>query len=374
MTERPTTEKFDRPGLRLTASDRPGVAQPVPERDVPVRPWSAILIAAATMTILMLGAWEWQWRAFGATPIYRNSDGTWAEQRERIDRGEGDATVIVGSSRVLFDVQLPVWEKITGKRPIQLALEGSSPMLFMEDLADDPDFTGNLVVGVTPGLFFSGRTLRADALSHYRKRGPSQRSGHWLSKHLLEPFFAFYEPDFALATVIKRQPWPARPGLREFPSVRRLALMDADRNTYMWDKIPNDPEYRAIVRNTWAARLGRPAPDMDTPEKAQVIFDAQIARAVAAVDKLRARGVKIVFVRAPSIDDYYVAEQRDQPRAKTWDLLLQRTGTRGIHFEDYPQLQGFESPEWSHLSASAANEFTAELVPLVQAAFAKSQD
>ena len=26
-------------GLRLTAADRPGVAQPVPERDIPDQPW-----------------------------------------------------------------------------------------------------------------------------------------------------------------------------------------------------------------------------------------------------------------------------------------------------------------------------------------------
>ena len=33
-------------GLRLTASDRPGVAQPVPERDIPEQPWGRILVIA----------------------------------------------------------------------------------------------------------------------------------------------------------------------------------------------------------------------------------------------------------------------------------------------------------------------------------------
>ena len=360
------TERFARPGLRLTASDRPGMAQPVPERDVPMRPWGPILFAVLLLGTLMLAAWEWHWRAFGVTPTYRNSDGAWAEQRERIDRGEGDATVLIGSSRLLFDVQLPVWERITGKRPIQLALEGSSPMMFLEDLADDPDFTGTLVVGVTPGLFFSGRTLRADALAHYHTRGPSQRSGHWLSKHLLEPWFAFYDPDYALATVIERMDWPARSGLKQFPSVRRLSLMDADRNTWLWDKIRTDPSYGDIIRNTWAAFSSRP-PRQGGPSP-QVGFDAQIARAMAAVEKLRSRGVKLVFVRAPSIDPLHAVELRDFPRQQTWDLLLERTGVRGIHFEDHPELQGHESPEWSHLSARAADDFTAALVPLVETA------
>src|SRR5512144_980028 len=99
---------FERPGfVRQTASDRPGVAQPVPVRDIPAQPWGPILLAAVVLTALLLGGWEMAWRAFGATPGYRNSDGAWAEQRRRIDNGEGGKTVLIGSSRVLFDVQLP---------------------------------------------------------------------------------------------------------------------------------------------------------------------------------------------------------------------------------------------------------------------------
>ncbi len=41
------TETAARPGLRLTASDRPGVAQPVPERDIPTRPWGPITLGLA---------------------------------------------------------------------------------------------------------------------------------------------------------------------------------------------------------------------------------------------------------------------------------------------------------------------------------------
>src|SRR5690348_2372608 len=89
-----------RPGLRQTAADRPGQAQPVPERDIPDRRWGAILLAALVMTLLMLGAWEWHWRSFGVEPSITNSDALWASQRRRIDQGEGNgATVLIGSSR-----------------------------------------------------------------------------------------------------------------------------------------------------------------------------------------------------------------------------------------------------------------------------------
>ncbi|MEO6365287.1 MAG: hypothetical protein ABIO38_04455, partial [Luteimonas sp.] len=229
-----TGERPERAGLvRLTASDRPGVAQPVPVRDIPLQPWNRIFIVALVLAALLLGAWEWHWRAFGATPGYRNSDGQWAQQRRRINAGEGDGTVLIGSSRVLFDVQLPVWERVAGERPIQLALEGTSPLPILEDLAADPDFTGRLLVGVTPGLFFSGGKLRADVVGYTRDQGPSQRSGHWLSQHLLEPWLAFYDPDFALSTVVKRQRWPARDGVPNLPEVRKLMIQGPDRNSRM---------------------------------------------------------------------------------------------------------------------------------------------
>ena len=50
---------------------------------------------------------------------------------------------------------------------------------------------------------------------------------------------------------------------------------------------------------------------------------------------------------------------------------MSKTGAPGIHFEDHPQLQGYELPEWSHLSAPEADRLTAALVPLVEAEFAR---
>jgi hypothetical protein len=87
------------------------------------------------------------------------------------------------------------------------------------------------------------------------------------------------------------------------------------------------------------------------------------------VAKLRARGVRVLFVRPPSTGPYLAFETKVFPRAKTWDVLLQRTGAPGILFQDYPQLQGYDQPEWSHLSASEAQRFTAALTPLVQREF-----
>lgn len=342
------------------------------ERPLPALNGGVALALALLLSILALAAWELYWRDYGVTAGYRNSDSRWAEQRRRIDNGEGKRTVIVGSSRVLFDLQLPVWERLAGERPIQLALEGSSPVQFLEDLADDTDFSGRLLVGVTPGLFFSGFTLRADALKYYRKETPAQRAGHLLSTWLLEPWLAFYDEDFALFTVLERQPWPTRPGVPVREAVRKIMVTAIDRNTRMWDKVENDPEYQAMAQRIWAQNF-RPLPP-EAVAKAEKTRDEQIDRAVAAVNKLRARGVEVLFVRAPSAGPLLEFERTALPRESTWDVLIAKAGVPGIHFEDHPQLQGYHLPEWSHLSASEADRFTAALYPLAERAFASQAE
>jgi len=360
---RSSTFSFERP----TAADRPGIAQPVPRRDIPPRPWLRILLAAFALASVLVGLWEGYWRDFGARPSIANSYGLWAMQRRRIDTGDGGRTVIVGASRVLFDIDLDTWERLSGSRPIQLALEGTSPLPILEDLADDPNFSGRALVGVAPDVFFSGYEFRGKALDYFRHEGPGQRVGQWLSMRLVEPHFAFDDGDFALATVVHRQAWPLRPGMTVHTNVRKLAVSEADRNTRMWDKVENDAAYQALAQSIWIE-------DSDPPDKEQrAEMDAtlrkQIDRAVKVVAKLKQRHIELIFVRMPSRGPYLDIENRDFPRAATWDVLLREAGAPGIHFADCPQMQGYLLPEWSHLAASERPRMTAALYRIIQEEF-----
>jgi hypothetical protein len=87
-----------------------------------------------------------------------------------------------------------------------------------------------------------------------------------------------------------------------------------------------------------------------------------------AVEKLRARGGKIVFVRLPVSGELKTLEDRISPRAQLWEPLLKRTGATGIYFEDFPELASFTCPEWSHLSAGDSVEFSRRLVPHLRTA------
>lgn len=354
--------------LRQTASDRPGVAQPVPSREIPDQPWLWVALGAAVLCVGLLTGWELHWRHFGAEPSMRNSDGLWAIQRRRIDAGEGNATVLLGDSRMFYGLELSVWQQLDGKRPIQLAFEGTSPLRFMEDLAEDEHFTGRLLVNVAPVMYFEAFARHNGAIGYYHRESPSQRIGQWLSMRFIEPFFAFDDPDFALATVLERQPWPERPGKQWPLDVRKISRIEADRNGYMWNKVFEDAGYASLIRSIWTQRFAMWRRD-PPPDKLRDLAAEQIRRTSAAVAKLRTRGVKVIFVRLPSSGPFLALENDMLPRLKSWDALLEATGAPGINFEDYEELRGFELPEWSHLKRTDAETLTASLYRIIKRDF-----
>jgi hypothetical protein len=327
-----------------------------------------MLLGAVLLLVVLTACWEWYWRAYGVQAGLANTDGLWAIERRRIDQGEGDATVLLGSSRLYFDVQVPVWEHLEGRRPVQLSFEGTTPLPALADLADDPKFTGRVLVGVAPDIFFSGFEFHGTAVRYTHKESPSQRIGQWLSMHFIEPYLAFDDPDFALRTVLARQPWPKRPGREWDDSVRKLAVIDSVRNMHMWSKVETDAAYRGLARNIWR-EVFVPSPADPSPEEARKTVLEQIDIAARTLAKLKARGIKVLFVRLPSSGEYLAYERSKFPRAQTWDRLLATTGAPGIHFEDYPQLQGYELPEWSHMTYAEATRFTPVLYDLIRSKF-----
>jgi hypothetical protein len=348
----------------ISSSEPAPAAERIYERPVPALGRSGL--AALLVALLLLGGWEAWVRSQGVTPSYRNSEGLWAEQRRMIDRGAGDGWVFTGSSRVLFNLQLDVWERLDGRRPVQLALEGSSAIPVMEQLAEDPDFTGMLLVGVAPDIFFSGFTMRRAAIDRYASETPTQWFGHKVST-LIEPYLAFYNFDYALPAILRRQPLPPRAGVEFQLEVRKLSDMGRDRNTRMWDRLERDEDYRNLATQIWEQFMV-PVAELP-PEAQQRILDSrreQIDRAVAAYDKLTARGATVIFVQMPFEGGYTESEEDFAPRTETWDVLLARTGALGLHFADHPEMQGYWLPEWSHMTGAEADRFTEVFYRLVQ--------
>src|SRR5437588_35951 len=127
------------------------------------------------------------------------------------------------------------------------------------------------------------------------------------------------------------------------------------------------------IQQIWLPLFTPPPPPSYIPTdvfmaKMKDAIEKRARDTIAAVEKLRGRGGKVVFVRLPVSGGLKALEDKTTPRNQTWDPLLKGTGTPGIYFEDFPELAGFNCPEWSHLSAGDSVEFSKRLVPHLRAA------
>jgi hypothetical protein len=340
------------------------------ERHVPDLPWRGLLVAVVVVTAGISLAWELTTRAWGYRPTLNDTPTLWAHARSNV---WGDSIVIIGDSRPLFDLDLDELQQGLGSRPIQLANAGSCAYPILEDLANDKAFHGTVICSITPGLWFApaGPPIRTSeqALAAYHKGTFAQKVSGLLGALLETQLACLKEDDLTLDALLRKVHIRDRPGALlppQFPPY--FSTMDFDRRTRMAEACAVPGALQTRVKTGWLPLFHPPPPPTYVPRD---VFLADVQKAIArrftdtaaAVEKLRSRGGKIVFVRFPMTSELKKLEDAATPRAGPWDHLLAATRAPGIYFEDYPELAGFQCPEWSHLSAADSVVFTHRLIP-----------
>jgi hypothetical protein len=339
-------------GLRQTAANRPGQAQPVPTRDIPLRPWVKMGTVVLVAVTLLTAAWEWNARAnigLRAGDL-DDSPQSWAEQRRLADAAP---VAIVGDSRILFDTDLDRFEQLTGVRPIQTSIVGTNARALLESYANDANFHGLLIVGLADLSYFRpvGVGLGAPYLKNFEKNDkPSQLTGLWIDRWL-QRRLAFMDSEYRLSRWVIHFDHGIRPNAYgPYDNVWKLSEVFDGRQYFMWDQIETNAYLRTHARYAWNLFKGPPLPPF--------IAKNVVARSAEAVRRIRARGGDVIFIRPPSAPELRSVEDGRLPRSKGWDLLLAGTNAQGIHADDLPQAQNLVIPEWSHLTRKCATVFT----------------
>jgi hypothetical protein len=346
------------------------------ERPIPQVPWHGMTVIVVLIVFATAAAWEMYVRSIGYAPTLNDTEDLWVQARRRV---QPESVVIVGDSRPVFDLDLDELEKGLGKRPVQLALPGSCAYAVFADLANDESFHGTIICSIVPGMFFApgGPLLETSekALARYHKQTPAQRVSHRLGM-LLEEHVAFLkQEDLTLDALLKELPIPNRPNAQvppRFPPY--FQTVDRERRARMIEKCAQPgSELAKTIQQIWLPLFTPPPPPTYVPKEVFMegmgkAIEARFRDTTKAVEKLRARGGKIVFVRFPFNGELKTLEDRLNPRSRDWKRLLKDTKAPGIYFEDSPELASFTCPEWSHLSAGDSVEFSKRLVPHLRAA------
>jgi len=127
------------------------------ERPIPPAPWRGIAVVVTIVVIVATAAWELYCRSLGYAPTLNDNEDLWTMRRRIV---EPESLVIIGDSRAWFDVDLDEFQKGLGKRPIQLAMAGSTVLPALADLAEDKTFTAQLFVALSRICFLHRPVLR----------------------------------------------------------------------------------------------------------------------------------------------------------------------------------------------------------------------
>ena len=160
------------------------------------------------------------------------------------------------------------------------------------------------------------------------------------------------DDDHELSTLVFHLDPDWRPGVQgPYHDVWKIGTTDAEGQSWTWRRLEHDQRLSNHARAVWHELFPPfPIPDQNVHEI--------LARTKIAVDKIRARGGDVVFVRPPSSPDIRAVEDRHVPRARAWEPLLAYANAKGIHSDDMPAAQGLYLPESSHLSHACATVFT----------------
>jgi hypothetical protein len=346
------------------------------ERPIPQIPWRGITVVVVLVVIAAASAWELYCRSIGYGPSLDDNEDLWTITRQRV---KPESIVIIGDSRGWYDLDLDELQRGLGNRPVQLAMGGGCGYPILADLADDKTFHGTIICSFVPRLFLAPpgtppmeRGEKAVRRSHTQT--PAQRASEYLAMPLEEHVAFLKQQDLTLEQLLKRLPIPNRSGALVPPRLPPyFGTVDRERRARMTEECARRGKLATTIQQIWLPIFTPPPPPSYVPKdvfmaKMKDAIEKRFGDTIAAVEKLRARGGKVVFVRLPVSGGLKALEDRTTPRDQTWDPLLQGTGAPGIYFEDFPELAGFNCPEWSHLSAGDSVEFSKRLVPHLRAA------
>lgn len=328
------------------------------------------LIIAFTLFVVSISVWELYWRSHNYYPTLNDEKALWAKHRAKVEDASKDDIIILGSSRAYFDFQVDEFEKSIGKKPIQLASTGSSPLPTFNDIVNNTNFNGTIIIGVTPGLFFSTTFPEAfpwnrpqAKVDFYKNRTYAQRINFELSIPL-QKNLAFisadeeeWNDDIDLKSLLRQIKLGNRTGEPLAPPFYYFGDVDLDRNMRMTTKTSTDTAFAKTIIKVWHY-FGKGAPPPDKESTMSFFLED--------LKKHKQKGGNVILVRCPSSGGVRMGEDMVLPRADFWDDLVKQSKVKAYHFEDYNQLKNLICPEESHLSGKDADYFTTEIIKIMK--------
>lgn len=320
------------------------------------------LLTWGLTAFITLGGWvafETYWRGQDYQPKVVDSFDLWSQHRARASKPAPPLRVaLLGASRIQFGLSPRVFRNETHKMglnvdAIMLAVNGHYPLAALRDLSEDEKFVGIALVGIdSRGMDRKVWDMQAKHVQNYRHEWSPSRAVHRRMLTFLQEYVLAARPDFAAVTLVKRYLDDNGPPYKEYVIFERDRAAGTD---YGKSDI-------AAIRAARVADLKKyyPLYTAPTPE----VWLNEIREVVRWVERINARGGKVVFYREPVSGEHIEMDESYFPREKYWDKLVAIMPATMIDFRDHPELV-IDTPDTSHIDIKDIDRHTRALAQLL---------
>lgn len=318
--------------------------------------WWPAWALALVLSLLVVGVWEALIRSAALGPEFIDNRALWVSTRQRLNTYGTNAVAVLGASRMQRAIHPETLARELGGPVAQLAVEGTSAIPLLEDLAVDPRFNGTVLFSVAPAFSFNRKLSNLDAgnqaawVAYYRSQSRSRRIEHNL-RLAIQGLFAFRSPDASVTRVL--------------PDIILRGKMPAtDFKTTFADRSVNI-DYAKFERTANPQRIVDLY--LENTEAYEADEFADLVNYVSAiVTILKAKNCRVIFLRLPSADIVRDLERQMFPNERFWGYMQKNIDAEFIHFEDYPDLSGYLSVDGSHVASDKSAAFAKALADVIQ--------
>lgn len=344
------------------------------ERFWPSLPWTLAISLASLMFCAFVAFMELRLADLGYHPTINDSIDRWLGERKRASDLGQRAIILVGASRIQLDIDTDKLRNETDLTPVMLAIDGTSSLPVLKNLADDPAISGIVVFDYYDHILTSqnGQELAVRAVSRYLKYQPQfnsrsiEKPAEEFLRYRLRSYADNASPFLSLMTRIGG-------------NIRAQSYLVTlpDRSRYAdYTLVPMPGFYhRRVIRNL-GEEINPGTPNLESVLKERVsrltpadnaTFKQNITAVSTAIGKIQERGGQVVVVQFPSSGMVREIEERRYPRDRFSDLFAASVKSPFLRTSDIPGLREFTCPDGSHLDMRDRTNFTAALAAELRA-------
>jgi hypothetical protein len=324
-----------------------------PIRDI-VKIWAFTLFLAFSV----LAAMELTYRYNGHIPSVIDDVRLWSVERDKIPVNSHNTIVLLGASRVQVDFSTEVFKnKYPGYQLANLPVDGKSCYAVLKHLSDDTTFKGIAICDITEENIIRRNPANSqDYYVHYylTNYNLNTKINRYIST-LLQERFVIIDPYVNLINSIGY--FLTRAKLRPPKYVITYSDRSIQADYSLLDSVRNKQIRINLARESYREL---------SPEINMKNFTDRVHEFKICVDKIKARGGKVVFIRFPVTDESWNLDEKYFPKKEYWDFFVKIINTETIHFKDVESMRNLRCPDTSHLDKRDISEFTNALITELQ--------